>query len=261
MRRAIAEPFLLWASWHSFRPQGFPILTYHSVADVEGADVETVRPASFEGQLAWLARHGIMGATVSELVDSMASEEQSSAAVALSFDDGYLDNYQTALPLLSAYGMRATFYVVAAYVGTTSSWNPVDYIGHRPLLGRPEIEALARHNMEIGSHGLSHVDLTELTEAQLDEELVRSRRILQELAGSAVRGLAAPFGRSSPLVESRAARTGYTHLVRGGRFIANRQDTPPHELCRITVARDDSMREFAKKVSGAYRWLSLWQRT
>ena len=71
---------------------------------------------------------------------------------------------------------------------------------------------------------------------------------------------APPHGRSNGMVAERARRLGYSHLVRGGRFTANRKGTSPYDLQRITIARGDSLREFAKKVSGAYQWLTFRDR-
>ena len=62
------------------------------------------------------------------------------------------------------------------------------------------------------------------------------------------------------IVAERARRLGYSHLVRGGRFSANLKGTSPYDLQRITIARGDSLREFAKKVSGAYHWLTVRDR-
>ena len=260
LRRALAEPFLFLAWSRRFRPHGFPILTYHSVSSTAGTDVETVHPQAFERQMEWLQRHAIEGVTVSDLLERMSSGKAARPAVGLTFDDGYLDNHATVLPILKAFGMRATFYIVAGYVGGVSGWNAPGYIGHRPMLGRSEIADLVAAGMEIGSHSMGHADLTQLGMDRLDEDLLRSREALKKMTGRPVIGLAAPFGRRNGAVASRAALAGYRHLVGGGRFTANGRGTPPYDLRRITIARGDSLREFAKKASGAYGWLSFRER-
>jgi peptidoglycan/xylan/chitin deacetylase (PgdA/CDA1 family) len=254
VRKAIGELFFLWP-----RLQRFPILAYHSIADVSGQDVETVAPAEFERQLAWLAgRFEVM--TVSELVRVMAQSPTKRHIVAITFDDGYRDGLLISLPMLQRHGFRATFYIPTAYIGGLSAWNPVDYIGHRPVLTAPDIRTLSDAGQEIGSHGHNHVDLTSVGDVLLDEELARSQGILADIIRKPVVAFAPPHGRSNGIVAERARRLGYSHLVKGGRFTANPKEASPFDLQRITIARGDSLREFTKKVSGAYQWLKFRER-
>jgi len=243
---------------YSFRQ--FPILTYHSISDAPGSDVETVAPHDFERQMAWLKRRGFEVVRVSDLLVAMTGASSKRRVLSVTFDDGYRDNLVTALPILRRYGFRATFYIPTAYIGGLSLWNPIDYIGHRPMLTAREIRSLSRAGQEIGSHAHSHTDLTLVDSAALDEELDRSREILSDIIGTAVVAFAPPYGRSNEAVVSRVVRLGYKHLVRGGRFTANPKDASPFNLCRITIAREDSFREFGRKVSGAYQWLTFRDR-
>jgi peptidoglycan/xylan/chitin deacetylase (PgdA/CDA1 family) len=242
-------------------PTGFPILAYHSVADDVGRDVETVSPTAFASHAQWLSDHGIRGVSVSELVDHMQGRAGPARVVGLSFDDGYKDNISTAFPILQRHGFAATVYVATAYIGGESRWNATDYIGHRPMLSAEEIRTLCVGGIEIGSHSHTHADLTRLDQRESDRELEQSRDALGEIVGRPVRGLAAPFGRANTALAQRAAQAGYQHLVIGGRFLANAATSDPFALRRITIGREDSLREFARKVSGAYQWLSFWDRT
>ncbi len=260
LRKALGEPFFLLARLRGYGTQRFPILTYHSISDQPGSDVETVTPVNFERQMACLAARGFEAVTVSDLVRTMAGPPASRRVVALSFDDGYRDNVVSALPILRRHGFRASFYISSAYIGGLSLWNPVDYIGHRPMLDATEIRALSDAGHEIGSHAHSHVDLTSVDPARVEEELERSQRVLADITGKPVVAFAPPHGRSNGMVAERARRLGYSHLVRGGRFTANLKGTSPYDLQRITIARGDSLREFAKKVSGAYQWLTFRDR-
>lgn len=260
LRKALGEPFLQLATLRGYSGLRFPILTYHSISDEPGLDVETVTPGDFERQMAWLVARGFAAVTVSDLVCAMARPPARRCVVAITFDDGYRDNALTAFPLLRQYGFRATFYVSTAYIGGLSRWNPVEYIGYRPMLTSSDIRMLSDAGEEIGSHAHSHTDLTLADGAFLDEELRRSMRILADITGKPVVAFAPPHGRSNGMVVERARRLGYSHLVKGGRFTANLKETSPFDLQRITIARGDSLREFAKKVSGAYQWLTFRDR-
>ena len=260
LRKALGELLLLATRLRAFKASGFPILAYHSVADDPGPDVETVAPADFERQMAWLAARGFEVVTVSEVVRAMARPSANGRVVGVTFDDGYRDNLLIAFPILQRYGFLGSFYVSTAYIGGLSVWNPGDYIGHRPMLAAAELRMLSDAGHEIGSHAHNHIDLTSVDDALLDEELSQSQRILADVIGKPVVAFAPPHSRSNEAVVQGAARLGYTHMVRGGRFTANPAGTSAFNLRRITIERGDSLREFAKKVSGAYQFLAFRDR-
>jgi peptidoglycan/xylan/chitin deacetylase (PgdA/CDA1 family) len=209
--------------------------------------------------MAWLAARGYQAVTVSELLKAM-TRVATRRYLAVTFDDGYLDNLVTALPILQRYGFLATFYIPTSYIGGLSIWNPVDYIGHRPMLSAPGIRALSEAGQEIGSHSHHHRDLTLLDDAGLDEELGRSKKILEDVTAKSVVAFAPPHGRTNRTVADHAVGLGYAHLVKGGRFVANYSTASAFNLRRMTIARKDSLREFAKKVSGAYQWAGIRDR-
>ena len=259
-RKALGELFLLATRLRGYKVSGFPILAYHSVADDPGPDVETVAPADFGRQMAWLAARGFEVVTVSEVVQAMARPSANGRVVGVTFDDGYRDNLLIAFPILQRYRFLASFYISTAYIGGLSVWNPSDYIGHRPMLAAAEVRVLSDAGHEIGSHAHHHIDLTSVDGALVDEELSQSQRILAGVTGKPVFAFAPPHSRSNEAVVQRAARLGYTHMVRGGRFTANPAGTSPFDLRRITIQRGDSLREFARKVSGAYQLLAFRDR-
>jgi peptidoglycan/xylan/chitin deacetylase (PgdA/CDA1 family) len=228
------------------------------VSESPGHDIETVAPAAFEAQMAWLAANGLSGVSVSELL-SLATVRPR-RCVALSFDDGYRDNAEVVGPVLQRYGFRATIYVATAGIGGVSFWNRREYIGHRSMLGTGDIVSLARQGIEFGSHGHAHLDMTQLDEQEIDLELQRSHEALAAILGKRVRGFACPFGRWNARLRERVIGAGFHHMVLGGRFSLNSAVCDPYGLARITIARGDSLREFAKKATGAYRWLAFRDR-
>ena len=101
--------------------------------------------------------------------------------IILTFDDGSETTYSTAMPIMQRYGFTGTSYLVYYYVGITNHMD-VD-----------QIRALHATGWEIGSHGLSHVDLTTRPDRQTDE-IVESRRMFQNLLGVPILSFAYPFG-------------------------------------------------------------------
>jgi peptidoglycan/xylan/chitin deacetylase (PgdA/CDA1 family) len=258
LRRLLGELTLALAAARRYRPPGIPILAYHSIADTPGCDIETVTADALARQLEWLSAHGIQAVSVSQMLSQVAISPPARPLVCLTFDDGYADNRENALPILRRLGVSATFYVSTAYLGETSSWNPSDYIGPRPMMTAEDLRALNAAGHEIGSHGHLHVDLTTLAEATVTEQLRLSGQILERTLGHPVFGFAPPHGRTSATVTRAARAAGFQHLVRGGRFLPNRIGESPFQLHRITIARNDSLREFVKKVSGCYGFLAFW---
>jgi peptidoglycan/xylan/chitin deacetylase (PgdA/CDA1 family) len=129
--------------------------------------------------------------------------------VVVTFDDGYRDNLTRALPLLRCLGVRATFFVVSGAVGDANRWTPEPPLGGRPLLGWDGVRDLLAARMEIGSHTVTHADLTEVEPEVAVRELTESRSRLEQELGVAVRHFAFPYGKRSPALREAAVRAGY----------------------------------------------------
>ncbi len=152
---------------------------------------------------------------------SDAFQNASNQAAALTFDDGYADNLEVAVPLLQSCGVRGTIYVVADEIGRAKpSWSRQAVEQVDRLLTAAELRQLHQAGWEIGSHCCQHVRLAQLPESVQREELGRSKAMLEDLLGVSVLSLAYPYGEYSPVTERLAAELGYTHAFttakRGG---------------------------------------------
>src|SRR5713226_5211043 len=145
------------------------ILMYHSIAPYEHDPYQaTVSPARFEQQMRWLRRRGLRGASVREVLDARASG-CGPGLVGLTFDDGYADFAEYALPVLERFGFSATVYVIAGRMGGDNEWDPEG--PRKPLLTSQQVRQVADAGIEIGSHGLRHVSLPKAPESALAEEI------------------------------------------------------------------------------------------
>lgn len=144
------------------------ILMYHSVADpTDDPYGITVSPERLDEQLRLLGRRGLTGVGVGALLRARA-EGRARGLVGLTFDDGYRDFTDHALPLLRRHGCTATVFVLPGRPGGENAW---DALGPRkPLLSEDGVRAAAAAGMEIGSHGLCHQDITAVTDDELREE-------------------------------------------------------------------------------------------
>lgn len=160
-----------------------PILLYHHIGfSLKDEQVYYVSPETFDQQMNLLYQWGYQTISVELLARAInQGAELPPKPIVLTFDDGSDTTYSTALPIMQRYGFRGVAYIVYNYIGITHYMN-VD-----------QIRALHAAGWEIGSHGLSHKDLT-VPPYRQEDEIVESRRRLESLLGVPVLSFAYPFG-------------------------------------------------------------------
>jgi peptidoglycan/xylan/chitin deacetylase (PgdA/CDA1 family) len=184
------------------------IFMYHGVADVdEDPNQLCVSPARFAEQMAWLARRGLRGVGIAELVDAMRAGRQR-GLVGLTFDDGYTNVLETALPVLRQHGFGATAYIISDRLGGTNEWDegPV-----WQLMTGDQVRELAEAGIEIGSHAATHMRLAGASPAQLTAEISESRTSLGALLGTEIRGFAFPYGSMDAASRQAVRDAGYEY--------------------------------------------------
>ena len=132
------------------------ILMYHSVADV-GQDPShlSVAPSLFAEQMTTLRRLGLRGVSICSLLDAMRAR-RARRLVGITFDDGYRNVLDAAVPTLKRHGFTATVFVITGRFGGTNEWAKGPSM---PLLSANEVSELADAGMEIGSHSMTHTRL------------------------------------------------------------------------------------------------------
>ncbi|MEU3659796.1 polysaccharide deacetylase family protein [Streptomyces sp. NPDC032940] len=217
------------------RPGPLPwVAMYHSVGDCSDDPYRiTVTPERLDAQLAWLRRRGLRGVSVADLLAARARGE-GSGLVGLTFDDGYADFVTAALPVLRRWNCGATLFVLPGRLGGDNAWDPLG--PRKPLLTADGIRRAASEGVEIGSHGLTHVDVTQADDLTLKTEVVESRERLAELTGVPADGFCYPYGTvDARAVEAvREAGYGYACAIDPGPL------TGPHALPRVHVGQNDT---------------------
>lgn len=128
--------------------------------------------------------------------------------LAITFDDGYDDILQI-LPMLDEHRIKITVFVPTAFIGKTNYWDNFLLKHKRRHLSEEQIKQLAAAGVEFGSHSHSHCDLSRLNDDAIEEELRRSKNVLEGLTGREVKYVAYPFGRNDRRVSAIARRLGY----------------------------------------------------
>ncbi|GGW79344.1 polysaccharide deacetylase family protein [Streptomyces lomondensis] len=217
------------------RPGPAPwVAMYHSVGDCSDDPYRiTVTPARLGRQLAWLRRRGLRGVSVAELLAARARGEGRNL-VGLTFDDGYADFVTHALPLLRRWDCGATLFVLPGRLGGDNAWDPRG--PRKPLLTADGIRHAAAEGVEIGSHGLTHVDLTKADDLTLTSEVADSRALLTELTGAPVDGFCYPYGTIDARAVEAVREAGYTYAC----AIDPGPLAGPHALPRVYVGQNDT---------------------
>ena len=223
------------------------VLMYHSVSPYDADPyLVTVRPERLDRQMRWLARRGLTGVSVRQLL-MMRRSGSGGGLIGLTFDDGYADFAVHALPILQRYGFTATVFPVAQRLGQDNAWDPDG--PRKPLLTPEQLEQVADAGMEIGSHGLRHVSLPAATDADLAAEVGQSRQVLREITGRDVAGFCYPWGHVDRRVVDQVRAAGYSYAC----AISRSPRPPPYALPRNYIGdADTSLRLWAK---GVCHWL------
>ncbi len=217
------------------------ILMYHGVAEVaEDPNQLCVTPSRFAEQMTWLKRRGLRGVGIGTLIDAMRAGRHR-GLVGITFDDGYVNVLEAALPELLRHGFTATMFIISGRLGGSNEWDN----GPRwPLMSADQVGELALAGMEIGSHGATHLRLADLGADQLEAEVSGSRASLAELVGASIRGFAYPYGSMDAVARHAVRHAGYDY--------ACAVQTPVTELGfmalpRIYVGQRDGTRRMAAK--------------
>ncbi|WP_425058564.1 hypothetical protein SCACP_32210 [Sporomusa carbonis] len=223
-----------------------PILMYHRIATVPG-ERNSLPAEKFKEQLDYLKEHGYNTITLNDLYNYYVKEAPlPSRPVILTFDDGYEDNFSTALPMLRERNMKATVFPIANWVGRENKWENFNQKVTQTM-DWDKLREWKAAGMEIGSHTLNHPFLTQCDENRLEQEIMTSKMILQEKLGDKIDFLCYPYGFFDDKTIAVTKKSGY----KGALAIF---DNVPlwHQdmfaLPRIPISSKQPLWEFALKV-------------
>lgn len=230
-------------------PTSMPILMYHRVAP-EGKPAGRrwrVHPEDFEAQLRWLRENDYVSLTFEQWrVISDRRSRLPARSVMLTFDDGFADFPQYALPLLDRYGFQGTMFVVTDHVGASNVWD--EQLGERiPLMSWTAIADIRARGIQVGSHSSRHDPLVSLSASALGEDLCRSRLALYQRLGDGTSAICYPYGLYDVGVLAVARASGFRYGVTTEEWQASLGDDLLR-LPRLEVRGNDTLAEFAAKL-------------
>lgn len=212
---------------------GHAILTYHHVGPrPRGVRLKGLYVGSklFAQQMGELKTEGFETDTFGTVCSSRVPPKR----VFITFDDGFSDVFENALPLLRQHGFGSIQFLVADLLGATSEWQKSS--GELPgtLMDRTQIEDWLAAGQEIGSHTLTHPRLTHVSTSQAREEIIGSKKKLEDIFGRAVEHFCYPYGDWNPEIRDFVAEAGYKSACIT-KFGVNTPEADRFALTRITV--------------------------
>ena len=240
------------------------VLCYHSVHPSKS--YRSATPQQFEEHLGWLCENCDVVPFHSVLERARAGPHER-PVVAITFDDGYDDNHEYALPALERNRVTATFFVTVGLVerdpqviarfcrlrlGSADAVAPMSW---------SQVRELRAAGMDVGSHTWTHPNLALLNDVRALEELSTSRRLLEDRLEDEVAMLAFPFGKPGRHFSDRtvdlARKAGY-EMAAAVLFRRVRPHDSPYKISRFYV-RGDPIEELRDKVLGGHDIIGAWQ--
>lgn len=243
------------ARWNWWRPTvtgGMPTLMYHKVGDPPpGSQLKKlwVSAADFRRQLVYLRDHGYTAIDFKDWADAEKGVKPlPSKPVLITFDDGYMNNYELAYPILREFGMKGCIFLVYETMEKHNGWhNPASEAWLKMLTWAQIKEMQDSGVIEFGSHTMRHRNLDAIPLEDAKWELEESKKRLEDKLGREMTGFAYPYGAGAynPKVRALARAAGYRFdfSVKQG-ISALPWDREKEAIRRLLIRGDDNMYDF-----------------
>ncbi|OGW80384.1 MAG: hypothetical protein A3C47_04875 [Omnitrophica bacterium RIFCSPHIGHO2_02_FULL_51_18] len=217
-----------------------PVLMYHHVGDTSGSSPVNVSTKMFEKQMEFLKVHRYRVVSLEDLLDLIKQGKPiPKNTVSITFDDGNLDNFKNAFPILKKMRFRAAIFMIT------------DNLNKEGWLSEEDLKILDGAGIAIGSHTAHHTYLPDLKKEEVARELRESRNRLEKILGHPVFLFSYPAGGFTEEIKQQVIREGYRGAVTTNRG-KDRHD--PYALRRVKISEaNGSLFNFWIKTSGLYR--------
>lgn len=255
----------------------FVTLLYHIINHAI-SDRIAISEEAFEAQLSYLRQAGCNILTLEQAIDSvdrrsivgaglasalatgpaptlateLAPTRSSQRSVLLTFDDGYAETVHTALPLLRAYNMTATLFMLSAYIGQTNRWNPRACYDARHLTWE-ELQCWLDAGCDLGGHSHAHLCMTRLDEHEMHDAVLLNKHLLEDHLHTRLRAFSYPYGKFNQVTREVVSKQyELAFSVHEGSWNAQ---VDRHAINRLEIEPGWSIEEFAKRLDEAHRAL------
>ena len=227
--------------------RGVPVLMYHAFGDRDEGDRYVISRRALSRQLRLLRLLGYRGVGFDEVARCLRERRlPPRRAVAITIDDGYLDNLEVAEPVLRRHGFPATVFLVSGKLGGVNDWTAEGALADRPLLSAEQVDELRRRGIAIGAHTRHHPELPEQEDEAVKEEVGGSREDLRPRFGE-VATFAYPFGLFDERAVAAAEEAGFAGACTVEPRLVSMLDDPLR-VPRVEVRAGESLPRFLLNV-------------
>jgi len=220
-----------------------PILLYHSISNT--GNLYSVKKNEFVKQMEFLQKNDYKSISLNTFVrKNKLPENLPTKSVIITFDDGYEDNFTTAMPILKKYDFTATFFVTTNFINNKKG-----------MLSSNQISQLANNGMYIGSHSHNHIFLNNVNQKQLFVELTQSKIILEDITKQPVNHLSLPGGRYNKNVLEAAYNANYKTICNSNIKLIN-INSNKYELGRIPIKKKMVLANFIKIIRNDNKFMN-----
>ncbi|GAA1096975.1 polysaccharide deacetylase family protein [Kitasatospora arboriphila] len=217
-----------------------PVFLYHSVSEdpPDWIAPYTVSPKTFREQLDRIADAGLTVVPLRRLVAALHGGPALPAnAAVLTFDDGFADFYWTVAPILTERGLPATLYVTVGAIHPPGGEPTGSLLPDSRMLNWRQVGTLDAVGVEIGGHSQTHAQLDTVYGQRRTDEIVGSKKRLEDAIGHPATAFAYPHGYSSPAVRRQVRAAGWTSATAVENKFSSATDDPMR-ICRLMVRSD-----------------------
>ena len=184
---------------------------YHNIGNPpQGARLRNlyVRTTAFARQMFLLRMLGYQGLSMSAAMPYLRGEKEGLVA-AITFDDGYVDTLESALPILLKNSFSATCYFISQRTGQYNDWDAAELNVRKALMNNDQVRAWHAAGMEVGAHSRTHPHLPDCTDAELQNEITGCKADLETLTGHSVTQFCYPYGDMDERVANAVKVSGF----------------------------------------------------
>jgi len=232
-------------NWWRLPKDGLPVLMYHKIGKCpRGSKIKKlwVSENKFSKQMYYLKKHGYNPVTFADIEKTNTIPEK---AVIITFDDGYENNFKSAVPIMKKYAFKAVFFIVAQAVNRDNFWHNPENEKRISMVSIEQIKETAADGYEFGSHTLTHPNLEKIDEMRMNTEIFESKNVLESMIKKSIISFAYPYGGGAfnPKNHEILKNAGYKYAcsIRQGKADIKNN---PFCLKRILIRGDDDMLDF-----------------
>ena len=227
-------------------PKKIPVLMFHNISEVRG-EKSSVFYKDFYNQIKYLTNLGYKCINLRNIKDTEYKKK-----IVISFDDGYENIYKLAMPILKEFNQKATCFIVKNQIDGFNLWdsNRDDYKQYK-LMNLSQIQEWDANGLEIGSHSLDHLKLTDQTSDDKNKQINGPISFFNDKLNNSVQSFSYPFG----VYDNECInllKKNYKYAVTTKHSLYNQKKFSNYEIPRISINSSTSLFKFFLKVLTSY---------